>query len=222
MSTPSTSSVHRTLAQRLDQPGFWGLLAAIILSVATLATAWCSFQAASWNGEAGDANRSATVARFEAIRQGDIADRQLQSDLLIFATWLEAETLGNDVFAQTVEQRFRSDFRPAFAAWLSQGSDGQLADGSPFDLPEYSLPGWREEERLNRVAVDVAAEADAANATSNAYVLSAVLYASVMFLAGIAAKLPTQRGRRVVIDMATLVLVGTLITTLIMPMDIGL
>ena len=66
----------------------WSLAAAVILSLATLVSAWCGYQASVWNGVVSTQTREANAARLDSARHADVADRQLSSDLLIFAVWL--------------------------------------------------------------------------------------------------------------------------------------
>lgn len=120
----------------------WNLMAAIILSLATLASAWCGFQASSWNSVYSTESRTANGARLESGRQSDIADRQLSSDLLIFTAWLQAEINGQTTVAHEVELRFRDHFRPAFEAWRAQPvtAGGHLPEGTPSNERSTSCP----------------------------------------------------------------------------------
>ena len=47
----------------------WSVLVAVILSVATLSSAWCGFQASSWSSLYAHESRAANGERFEAARQ---------------------------------------------------------------------------------------------------------------------------------------------------------
>ena len=225
----------------------WNLMAAIILSLATLASAWCGFQASSWNSVYSPESRTANGARLESGRQSDIADRQLSSDLLIFTAWLQAEINGQTAVAHEVELRFRDHFRPAFEAWRAQPvtAGGHLPEGTPFERAEYVLPTQAAAEDAAAraaAALDIAGmvacssnaealaayapgkdakgarasleahldAADVAGAASSRYVLTSVLFASVLFLAGIAAKLSNLRLAHAVVAVAGLALVAAL------------
>nr|NLD41139.1 hypothetical protein [Actinomycetales bacterium] len=60
----------------------WAFAAAIILSLATLLSAWAGYQATRWSSEYSLQTRSATVARIEAVASADTANRQLTTDIL--------------------------------------------------------------------------------------------------------------------------------------------
>ena len=183
----------------------WSLAAAVILSLATLASAWCGYQAAVWSAVNSDQSRAANGARLDAARQSAIADRQMNSDVLLFTTWVGAEMSGQEQLADEVALRFLPHFVAAFEAWqaLPVGQDGRLPDGSPFDRPEYVLPAQAAADQALVTAAAAIADADLAAANNQRYVLSTVLFASVLFLAGIADKLrnrPASHGVVVLAD----------------------
>lgn len=182
----------------------WSVLVAVILSVATLASAWCGFQASSWSSHYAHETRAANGERFEAARQSDIADRQTTNDVLIFSTWLEAEVNGNGALAAEIEARFLTHFRPAFEAWrsLPAGEEGVLPTGTPFEQAEYVLPTQGAADAASARALAALDSADIASAASSRYILTSVLFASVLFLAGIASKLAYRRPARAVVAVA--------------------
>ena len=67
----------------------WQLAAAILLSLATLASAWCSYQAASWSSVYSSESRSATSARIEAVRREVEASLAGHGRLLLRASGTE-------------------------------------------------------------------------------------------------------------------------------------
>lgn len=187
----------------------WSFAAAVILSFATLASAWCGYQAAVWNGVNSEQSRAGNAARMDAARQSAIADRQVSSDVLLFTTWVSAEISGQEQLADEVALRFQPHFLAAFQAWLALpvGQDGHLPDGSPFDRPEYVLPTQAAADEALEAAAAAIETADIAGSNSQRYVLSTVLFASVLFLAGIAGKL-----RQAAVSHSVIVLAGLTLT----------
>lgn len=201
-----------------DRENRWNLLATIILSCATLASAWCGFQASSWGSVATVESRTASTQRMEASRQSAIADRQLSSDLLLFTAWVDSTVSGSEAAAQEIERRFLPHFLPAFEAWRTQPvNQGRLPDGSPFDLAEYVLPTQQLADEATARAEAAIERADAASAWNGRYVLATVLFASVLFLAGIAAKLSQPRLFHGVVVLAGLMLLGALVSMFQIP-----
>lgn len=190
----------------------WELLAAVVLSLATLASAWCGFQASSWGAVYSHESRTANSERFEAARQSETANRQISSDLLIFSTWLEATVNEQTVLAAEIEARFLPHFRPAFDAWVALPIENgmHVPAGTPFDRPEFVLSAQSEADAASARADDAVIAADDASATSARYVLNSVLFASVLFLAGIASKLYNKRLAHAVVVVAGCALLAAL------------
>jgi hypothetical protein len=189
---PEAAAPTADLEQR-ELRGRWSLVTAIVLSATTLASAWSGYEATRWSGHAHDFNREANRTRFAAQRQADAADRQLLTDIQTFTTWFGAEVTGDLAVADAVRDRFRPELLPAFEAWLGDAPGPGLPPDSPFTRPEYVLATQVESDRLSAIADGVVTEADHASDVSERYVLVAVLYASVLFLAGIANQMTGRR-----------------------------
>ena len=107
-------------------------------------------------------------------------------------------------------QRFRPEFRPAFDAWrATRPFRNPAAPPTPFALPEYQLAS-----RTDANALDAASEAGSAQVRlyikrSSDYVLTVVLYAIVLFFAGMSTKLTNTRLKWVMTAAGCLVLLGT-------------
>ena len=210
-----------TVPAGTDSPGRddrWSLAAAIILSLATFASAWCGFQASAWGAVSTVESRAASTHRMEASRHSAIADRHTSTDVLLFTAWVEADISGQTQFADELAKRFLPHFTPAFDAWLAQpAAQGQLPGGSPFDQDVYQPPTQALAEEANRLAGEAIERADEASAIGGRYVLATVLFASVLFLSGIASKLSQPRLARAVVLLAGITLIGALVTMLLLP-----
>ena len=101
-------------------------IAAVLLAVAAVATAWSSYQASRWTGEQSKAFAAASAARVESTRASGLANAQTSVDVGVFTQWVDAELRGEDELSEFYEQRFRDEFQPAFQAWLAT---------DPFDDP---------------------------------------------------------------------------------------
>ena len=169
--------------------------AAVLLAVATVATAWSGYQASRWNGEQAKAfsrfaQRASSPPR---VRSRERADSDRRGDVHAVGRRVRAQEqteLADFYFA-----RFRPEFQPALDAWIAtrplKNPDAPL---TPFAMPEYKLAAREaESEQLELEADAAAAEArtDVQRATN--YVLCVVLFAAVLFFAGMSAKLRTRR-----------------------------
>ena len=123
-----------------DRTAHWAdLLATILLSVAAVATAWATYQAAHWRSEQGLAGNRSTVARVQANRASGIANREIQIDALTFTHWVDAYTHGDKKLAAFYFRRFRPEFRPAVNAWAAtKPLTNPGAPLTPFSMPQYT------------------------------------------------------------------------------------
>lgn len=175
----------------VDPPERWvELLAAAILALATIASAWSAYQATRWGGVQAEAYAQAGAARGESLRASDLADADLTIDVEYFAIWLdEVGQGGNEQVLALLERAFRPEFEPAFEAWLATDPlVNQDGPATPFEMEEYVLASAQEAEELRTEAEAAAGVAADANQTGDNYVLTTVLFASVLFFAGISSK----------------------------------
>jgi hypothetical protein len=199
------------------------LVAAVLLAVATVATAWSAFQSAKWGGVMTTSYSAAAAARTESNRSATLAGQQTIIDVQLFTDWLaaHAEETGDvgppagyqpdpAAYSGFLFDRFREEFRPAVRAWLAEDpATDPDAPPSPFAMDEYALAAAQQAEQQQAAAEASAARAQAANATKDNYVLATVLCASVLFFGGIGARLSSTRRRAAMVALAAVALVGT-------------
>jgi hypothetical protein len=199
------------------------IVAAILLALATVLSAWGAYQATRWSGQQADAYASSSALRASASRQGTIASRNAQIDVSTFVAWAQAKSNGDDRLATFLESRFRAEFTAAFDAWRtgSTADDQGIPAGTPFDRPEYVLAAQVQADDLNAQADAALAEARYDNQISDNFVLTAVLFASVLFFAGTAAKFRPQWIRWTMIGVALIVFGIGLVVEFTLPQSIG-
>ena len=199
------------------------VLATILLSLATLGTAWSGYQASRWNGEQAKAFSRATAARIESTKAANLASAQTQVDVATFTQWVNAFALAQTELADFYFARFREEFRPAVDAWVAtrprQNSDAPL---TPFAMPQYRVAATVEAERLEADAERWAAAGRVNVQRATNYVLGVVLFAAVLFFAGISTKLRTPLLRRVLLGIGATVLIGTAIWLATFPVSISI
>lgn len=187
------------------------VLVTVLLVVAATATSWSSYQATRWNGEQATAAGRTNGLRIEAARAQGLSEAQIQVDVATFIAWAEADSNGEAATATFFEDRFRDEFRPAYEAWLAtEPLTNAGAPPTPFAMPEYEIT-----ERERAEELDAAAEASAADVRLNIqrssnYVLTVVLYAIVLFCAGMSTKLSGRKARWALTITGGVVFVGTL------------
>ena len=198
------------------------IVATVLLSLATVATAWSGYQASRWNGEQAKAFSRASTLRDASNKADALANAQTQIDVATFTQWVNAYAQDQTELADFYFARFRPEFKPAVDAWVAtrprRNPDAPL---TPFAMPEYELASRTEAERLQAEA-----EAQSASARTNVqratnYVLCVVLFAAVLFFAGISTKLRTPGLRRFLLGFGVVLFLGTVVWLATFPVSVS-
>jgi hypothetical protein len=195
---------------------------AVLMALATVATAWSGYQASRWNGEQATTAGRANATRIESTRASGLADTQTQIDVATFTQWVDAYARDEAELAAFYRRRFRAEFAPAVNAWIAtrplKNADAPL---TPFAMPQYRLDAREEAAQLEVRADALSAKVrtDVQRATN--YVLAVVLFAATLFFAGMSAKLPSPRIRVALLVMGTVVFTGALIWIATSPVSVS-
>lgn len=179
------------------------LTTTIIIALATLASAWCTYQATLWGGiqifrlsEVGALGRKSSEM---TVHAGQIRTM----DGILFVEYLKANSYNQKSLADFFYQRFRPEAKRATDAWLATNPfKGHQSPPHPFIMEEYTLEPEQEAKRLNEESAQKHEEARQANQNSDNYIMLTVLFASVMFFGGISTQFETPRYR------ITLIVIG--------------
>ena len=90
------------------------LLSTVLLTLATVATAWAAYQSRQWTGEQSQGYSHATATRIAVNRSAAVANRQVQIDVATFIQWVNAHEEHRSEVARFYRTRFRDEFKPAF------------------------------------------------------------------------------------------------------------
>ncbi len=198
------------------------LLVTVLLVVAALATSWSSYQATRWNGEQAAAASRTNAIRISAARVDGLARSQTQVDVATFIAWADADRRGETKVADFYVDRFRPEFRTAYDAWLAlRPLSDPGAPPTPFAVEEYAVAAKEEAGRLDADAEASAAEVRLNIQRSSNYVLTVVLYAVVLFFAGMSTRLQNRRLRWVMTIAGCLTLLGALAWVATFPVSLA-
>jgi hypothetical protein len=215
------------------------LVATILLAIAAIAIAWAGFQSAKWGGVQATNFSQAGAARTESVRFSTLSGQLSSVDVTTFLSWLNAVVADidsgyidapedsadyvptPDTLSGFIFERFRDEFKPAVQAWLATSPfEDPDAPPVPFQMPEYQLAAADEAEALLAVAEQESSEAGEANQTSDNYVVSAVIFAAALFFAAMSSKLTKQRYKTAALGIAAVILLGTVIYVLTLPIEV--
>jgi hypothetical protein len=199
------------------------IVAAVLLSVAAVAIAWSGYQATRWNGEQAKAASRTNAIRIDAARASSLAEAQTEVDVATFIQWIDARSRRDADLAGFYRARFRTEFKPAFAAWLATRPFANAdAPPTPFAMPAYRLAAAVEAERLDAAAEESAAAVRRYIQRGSNYVLGVVLFSVSLFFAGMSAKLDLPRLRTAMLAVGCLVFVGTVAWIATFPVSVAI
>ena len=166
----------------------------VILALAAVATAWATFQATQWSSRESDAYAASSVARSKAIQATSHGTRTEQLDTTIWLQWLSAFRAGDKAQANFLRDRFRPGLLRAHKIWVAKAvvaPDGRVTSvpaGTPFTEPQYVVPDAVRADALSEDAERQLAVSEHAASMSTKYVIVALVFALVLFFAGVATK----------------------------------
>jgi len=221
-------------------------IALVLLSLATVGTAWCSYQAAVWGAVSQRTmNLSAAAARRAAAAQLQSHQMALL-DVLLFTQYINAlasssngvvspqtrlsesgrhaSDRGSDSgrhasdLAQFYADRFRNEAKTAFNAWMAT---------HPFENPNAPPHPFVTNLYQPRLLVDAALaedesqrlwqQAGEAGRNGRSYVLITVLFTSALFCGGTASKFDALWVRRAVLALGLTAFIFAAIRLLLLP-----
>ena len=191
---------------------------AILLSLVTLAAAWSGFSAAKWSTDSSVTLAKASADRAKANRAYLTAAELRNLDSTFFNAWFNASAVGNKTFERIAERRFRPAFRVAFDAWrATKPETNPHAPPGPTYMPQYKQPEKARAISLDAQATVAFAEGADAGATSDKYVRTTVLLATVLFLVGISTHFPLRGVRYGLVGLGAVLLVASAVQLLLLP-----
>jgi hypothetical protein len=170
---------------------------AILMALATLSTAWCSYQSSKWNGQSGgfatEAGRLNQKAALLHLEGNQVIDVQVK----MFTGFIEAQMSGNDKLAHFYSDRFPPELRKAYDAWLTEKPfENPSADPHPFVPKLYQARFVQDARQANADAGRNDAEAKRSGNFAAQYLSNTVLLAAVLFFAGTSARFDQRHVRQ--------------------------
>ena len=191
---------------------------ALLMALATLSTAWCSYQSAAFTrksnrlmNEFNSLERRASLHTMQGMQQATI-------HTAMFMELLAAQHDGNEKLMNFYVERFPPDVRKAYDAWLAQKPfENPKADPHPFVPKLYETPRTREAAEANAKAANSQQQAGAAGSISGQYLANTVLFATVLFFASASGRFEQRRVRVVAFVFAVVVFPFALVRTGMLP-----
>jgi len=194
------------------------VLTAILLSLATIGSAWCAYQSTLWGGiqtfelaASGKAGRLSSESYVKALQRK-------AADGMLVIQYIEASEEGNIKLRDFYFSRFDPVLKNAAVEWLKLDPfKNPNAPNSPMRMPSYELNDDIEGLNQMKISTEKLASANEANRTSDRYVLLTVLFAGVLFFGGIAGTIQSSLVRNSCLVISSIIFCITLYLMINMP-----
>src|SRR5213596_1544931 len=194
-------------------------IVALLMALATLSTAWCSYQSAAWTRKSNRLMNEFNALERRAGLQTVQGMQQVTIHTAMFMQMLAAQQAGNEKLVNFYVERFPPDVRKAYDAWLAQRPfENPNANPHPFVPRLYEPRGTREAADATAKAASTLKTARSAGNISGQYLANTVLFATVLFFASASGKFEQQRVRSVAFGFAVAVFLFALVRTAMLPL----
>jgi hypothetical protein len=192
---------------------------ALLMALATVGTAWCSYESAAWTrssnrlmNECNSLERKAGVLNVQGLQTATI-------HVAMFMQLLAAKQAGNEKLANFYVQRLPVDARKAYDAWLAQKPfENPNADAHPFVPNLYELRDAHEAAAATAIAAEKLQLARKAGSISGRYLANTVLFATMLFFANAAGKFEQRRVRLIAFFFALAVFTFAIAQIVMLPL----
>ena len=161
------------------------LSAAALLGLATVATAWCAFQAVRWNDRETDEARNAAQERLAASRQFNLGTQKVAYDATISALYAQAIVNNQEQLQQFYRDNLvRPEFLPVIEEWERQAANGEPLTNL-LENEEYIASQLAASEEADAAAEESLARSQDASDNAAGFIQTTIFLASALFFAGI-------------------------------------
>lgn len=184
------------------------IVATALLAIATILSAFSAFQSSRWHGKAELHFNKSEEALMQSVRLSDKANEETLVDIVLVSDYMSAVNAGDLELADSYRNYgFSDSLKVASAAWqdaITKGIPG--TPRNPFLMPEYKNAKRTQSEHLQDYAERQTDAASRAIKRSNGFLLLTVLFASVLFFAGISTKFQAKGIKVAVLAMGWILL----------------
>ncbi|MBI1824766.1 MAG: hypothetical protein HY287_06505 [Planctomycetes bacterium] len=227
-SAPTEAQNTEALLQRVlaavekdNRRGRLELALAIILSLATLASTWCGYQARQWGGVQSNKQSAADTAERQAAEDTIVALQLRTFDGIVMIEYWAALRQRDKETGDAIYAQMRPQLRKAIDASLAAGVLTNPEVAGPLQRPEYILAEEQSAKHLREEAGKLNIAAQTAGQACSKYVLLTLMFASVLFFGGITGTFTARQVRNGLGCVALLVFIVTIAFLIELPVCKG-
>jgi len=191
----------------------------ILLSAATVLSAWCVYQSSQWSGEQYFRIDDETTANQFRLQYEVGGTQRKTAELQLFLEYSSAIVDSNYRLANFLADRFPASFKRAFTAWQELDPyNNPDAPGSPFEMTEYVIPELVEAKKYEEQAIEFKKAANESDNNSDNYVLLSLVLSTVLFFSGMSGVAGSIKNQKILLGTAISIFLVALIFIFSMPL----
>ena len=210
-------SVRESLLERIEH-NWLEIAAAALLALATIMSAWSAYNSATWHGRGTEHYDSADSAR---VQSSELLDELIQDkiiDVIVFTDYMNAVGEGNTELAEAYHTRMNPRLKVALDTWEKMNPmTNPEAPRTPFQIAEYKDEYLEASKKAADKASGYSTRATAAMRNSNNFILLTVLFAGVLFFAGISTKFQSKQMKVVMLAFGMVVFLASVVIFALQP-----
>jgi hypothetical protein len=183
------------------------VLAALLLGLATIGSAWSAFQSTRWSSEERDETRIASDERIEASRLFNLGTQRIVYDAIIASQYAQAvaeERPGLQEFYKSA--LVRKQFLPILEQWAAQAAQDPASAVNLLDSPGYLEQQMAESQAAEAKSNEASVRGEEASRNADEYVRISLFMATALFFAGVTGTFRSGFVRAGLLTIATLVI----------------
>jgi len=158
----------------------------ILLSIATVSSAWCVFESSQWNGEQYFRIEDESIADRSRMQKEMEAAQRLTVDADFIFRYAEAVSNENEDLQEFYFGRFPPHLKKAALAWRKlDPMNNPDAPRSPMDMKEYVIPEQEEIDKFAKQANKFKLAANECDNNADNYMLLSLVLSTVLFFCGL-------------------------------------
>ncbi|AEV99165.1 hypothetical protein A4D02_11405 [Niastella koreensis] len=188
-----TNNTNTQPAQEIDRRTRLEIIGTVLLSIASLVVAWCTYQSTLWNGEQDFRMAEANICYRRANEFTVLAAQQREMDASITLSFLEAVIDKRQDRIDYYLKRSDSELAHILTNWLNTNPlKNTNSPANPLNMPAYqrmTQVSKNSSDSAMRKAEELWREAKRNNTFSDKYTLFTVIFSLVVFLCAVGTKL---------------------------------
>lgn len=206
-----TSDERENIERVTRRKKYIELITTILLSAATILSAWCVYESSQWNGEQYFRIEDMNNADRKRLQNEIASQQRMAADAQLFLRYVSAYTTDNQEMMDFLRDRFPDHLKKAALAWKELDPlNNKEAPVTPLQMEEYILPETEFIEKYSEEAKMYKEAANECDNNSDNYMLLSLILSSVLFFCGISGMMESWLNQMILIILASLIFLVTL------------